>query len=675
MKRVVSDTNVFEVVKSTLATSRDPDISLGSLKMRNCEFHLMKTQRERDRSLQLIAITLAESTNLGEDPRISNLTEVMAQEHPDRKEENVKGTQSRKADKRAMFDLIGMNFAKLSSHVPLFKTKDLQKSRQMSPETVSLTTLAKQQSLNLTDLEPIILRGQENAIDGITKIESSTPQVPANHRNPCEKSTELISGDATGEQPIDLTCQGTKDTTQTAGCTKTLPTDGDTSHGLHQKAPREPRHARKEHQMTRGVKQEANADLIRALRIQPLFTSIDFDGTGLILGQNVVQILQRYRVKRPERILENLGFRTESTVSRQILTDAILTAFRMEKSASTFAYLLATVCIDELKTLTKMEEAWVESPNGNKGPSNFLECHPQLQTNIEKREEKTVQDKQESDTAEIGQRRLMEEVAGFKALQAKVDELMEAKRTLEAEIEEMRLSRQLGSEFAVKVEQLSVTNNRLNFERFREAELRSATLETTSEIKLVNESRVAAEQEANLVLQETNERLREEIRQLTQTSADLRKRLDETGESVQGQAKTLSDAMDKNIELRVELERTHDALENEMRFSDVQKRENEYLNAMLERLTKELSEMRNLYRESEGTRCANRVEITALQEHKALQDARIQQQAGENKRLTTEIADLLSEMEDLRQRLYRREFELENVTEERDRLKETVKPF
>uniref|UniRef100_A0A5K3F4U5 EF-hand domain-containing protein n=1 Tax=Mesocestoides corti TaxID=53468 RepID=A0A5K3F4U5_MESCO len=471
----------------------------------------------------------------------------------------------------------------------------------MSPETVSLTTLAKQQSLNLTDLEPIILRGQENAIDGITKIESSTPQVPANHRNPCEKSTELISGDATGEQPIDLTCQGTKDTTQTAGCTKTLPTDGDTSHGLHQKAPREPRHARKEHQMTRGVKQEANADLIRALRIQPLFTSIDFDGTGLILGQNVVQILQRYRVKRPERILENLGFRTESTVSRQILTDAILTAFRMEKSASTFAYLLATVCIDELKTLTKMEEAWVESPNGNKGPSNFLEC-------------------------------------------AKVDELMEAKRTLEAEIEEMRLSRQLGSEFAVKVEQLSVTNNRLNFERFREAELRSATLETTSEIKLVGH--IAQGREflppccrlhhktifLTLTSEETNERLREEIRQLTQTSADLRKRLDETGESVQGQAKTLSDAMDKNIELRVELERTHDALENEMRFSDVQKRENEYLNAMLERLTKELSEMRNLYRESEGTRCANRVEITALQE----------------KRLFACLEEVISQSDDLR---------------------------
>ncbi len=64
--------------------------------------------------------------------------------------------------------------------------------------------------------------------------------------------------------------------------------------------------------------------------------------------------------------------------------------------------------------------------------------------------------------------------------------MAEVKLDLEKEIEEMRSSRQLNEEFARKVEQLSATSDRLNFELFRKNEIREAIKETAVSIKSVS---------------------------------------------------------------------------------------------------------------------------------------------------------------------------------------------
>lgn len=70
-------------------------------------------------------------------------------------------------------------------------------------------------------------------------------------------------------------------------------------------------------------------------------------------------------------------------------------------------------------------------------------------------------------------------------LQVDLSQLATLKRQLEVEIEEMRSGRQLTDEFVRKVELLSSTNDRLNYELFRKNELKEAIRETANSIKTV----------------------------------------------------------------------------------------------------------------------------------------------------------------------------------------------
>ncbi|VDL93532.1 unnamed protein product [Schistocephalus solidus] len=152
------------------------------------------------------------------------------------------------------------------------------------------------------------------------------------------------------------------------------------------------------------------------------------------------------------------------------------------------------------------------------------------------------------------------ELSRLKSAQEDIAQLTELKRKLEKEIEEMRASRQLDEQFAKKVEQLSSTSDKITFDLFRKNEAYSAIQEAVASVKKA-----------------ANDRLQKEVDELTSSYKEQMKRIEDlecSGSELTAMCMQTKEAEEEALH---DLENTRTALENEMKFSDYQKKERERL--------------------------------------------------------------------------------------------------
>ncbi|BHF72600.1 hypothetical protein SprV_0401566800 [Sparganum proliferum] len=347
-----------------------------------------------------------------------------------------------------------------------------------------------------------------------------------------------------------------------------------------------------------------------------LFRSLDEDNTGLVRGTDVVRFWQKHSIKDPAAMLEFLGFSENAAINRTVLAKALENAMQSEGlfSSTTFATAVSAMnAIEYLRNAESRQKRELEIKAEeiqhllnvvNNLEKNRLEDREKL-LDSEKRCVRTVK---ELESCKTSMRQMEHELSRLRAAQAlkshgfvneDIAQLTELKRNLEREIEEMRASRQLDEQFAKKVEQLSSTSDKIAFDLFRKNEAFSAIQEAVASIKKAENERLLAEQKHNEILQAANDRLQKEVADLTSSYREQTKRLEELEFSGSELAAVCTQTKEAKEEALHDLENTRNALENEMKFSDFQKKERERLEALLEKLTEDLAKTQKLIAQNE----------------------------------------------------------------------------
>nr|VZI11777.1 unnamed protein product [Spirometra erinaceieuropaei] len=347
-----------------------------------------------------------------------------------------------------------------------------------------------------------------------------------------------------------------------------------------------------------------------------LFRSLDEDNTGLVRGTDVVRFWQKHSIKDPVAMLESLGFSENAAINRTVLAKALENAMQSEGLSSSTTFATAVSAMNEIEYLRNAEsrqkrELEIKAEEiqhllnvVNNLEKNRLDDREKL-LDSEKRCVRTVK---ELESCKASMRQMEHELSRLRAAQAlkshgfvneDIAQLTELKRNLEKEIEEMRASRQLDEQFAKKVEQLSSTSDKIAFDLFRKNEAYSAIQEAVASIKKAENERLLAEQKHNEILQAANDRLQKEVADLTSSYREQTKRLEELEFSGSELAAVCTQTKEAKEEALHDLENTRNALENEMKFSDFQKKERERLEALLEKLTEDLAKTQKLIAQNE----------------------------------------------------------------------------
>ncbi|KAL3312210.1 hypothetical protein Ciccas_009200 [Cichlidogyrus casuarinus] len=207
------------------------------------------------------------------------------------------------------------------------------------------------------------------------------------------------------------------------------------------------------------------------------------------------------------------------------------------------------------------------------------------------------------------------------------DQMNDLKESLEAEIEELRLSKDLNEAYRTKVGELQLTADRISAHESRARDDAASADQKEAQLKHAENELLKIEKKHNELLQATNDRIANENKSMQEEVSNLARKVAELEAENEFKTTELEDTKERNRKLTDSIERAEMNLEKEMQYCNLRKKECELGKKDVDILQQKIKDLQKELQEASVDQENKLNEIKELQVK--LADAKREKESGE----------------------------------------------